>query len=131
MKVTVVCTGNVARSPVLAGLLGKLRPDLEVTSAAVGKKAVAGRRMTLKMRELVESELPELAIQHRSRVFVPGDEDLVVACAPVHVRRLGEMSYAGNIVPLSVPDPAFGGQALYQEVYIRLREEAERLAQQL
>lgn len=132
--VVVVCTGNVARSPALGTLLAEERPDLRVTSAAVGAKAAAGRRMARPMRELMTGAgYGAVAQAHRSRlladVLAAEHVDLVVCCAEVHVKRLALIPGAPPFVPVKppLPDPAFGGQAAYERVFPMIRRAAAYL----
>lgn len=133
MNVTVVCTGNVARSPALAMLLQKLRPDLHVTSAAVGRKAVDGRCCAKPMRQLLAEHagLNDAASAHRSRRYDPADRpDLVICCAKVHAERLRDIDTTVPFLmcyPL-IPDPAFGGPAAYIAAFPKILSNAERLA---
>lgn len=132
MNVTVVCTGNVARSAALGILLAAARPDLHVTSAAVGRKAAAGRRCARPMRDLLTAAGygPE-AEAHRSRLLDLTDPpDLIVATAHVHQRRLAELGSDLPVVPVEppLPDPAFGGAAAYAEVWPRIVAAAQWLA---
>lgn len=135
MHVTIICTGNVARSPALAVLLAEARPDLTVTSAAVGAKATAGRRMARPMRELLTAYgRPDAAEAHRSQLLAdfPTLPDVAVATAPVHARRLAALAPELAVVRINpIPDPAFGGAAAYARVWPLLVEAAEHLARAL
>jgi protein-tyrosine-phosphatase len=91
MNVTVVCTGNVARSPAMARVLMEMCPQHTFYSAAVGARALPGRVMACPMREiLVQHGFGEYAKAHRSKLFADRteDPDLVIACAPVHMKHL-------------------------------------------
>ena len=88
---TVVCTGNVARSPALARVLMEMCPQHTFRSAAVGMRALPGRIMALPMREImIEHGFGEFAKAHRAKLFTEraADPDLVIACATVHMKRL-------------------------------------------
>lgn len=132
MRVTVVCTGNVARSVALAALLGPLRPDLDVDSAAVGTKAKNGRRAARQMRLLLTyAGHGQLAEDHRSRVWADLPRpDLTVACAPVHLTHLHRLDPAAPTVLANptIPDPAFGGAAAYDRAWPLLVQAARHLA---
>lgn len=133
--VTVVCTGNVARSPALATLLAALRPDLYVGSAAVGAHARPGRRMARPMRQLLtEHGHPQAATTHRARLLTAlADPGLVICCAPVHTTRLAALGICAPHHQLDppVPDPAFGGGPAYLRAYALIREHAHNLATQI
>ena len=131
MRVTIVCTGNVARSPALAALLAARRPDLDVTSAAVGLRAKPGRRMARPMRDrLTAAGHADAAEQHRSALLAPDPADVVVAVAPIHSRRLADSGYPGAVLALdpAIPDPAFGGEAAYETVWPMLVGAADYLS---
>lgn len=130
-RVMVVCTGNVARSPALATLLAYARPDLTVTSAAVGARAQPGRRMARPMRELLTDHgHGYAAAQHRSHLFDPADPpDIAIAVAPVHVRRLHKLAPDVPVIRTThIPDPAFGGPPAYHRVWPLLVAAAAELA---
>ena len=133
MRVVIVCTGNVARSPALALLLSDLRPDLDVSSAAVGLKAKQGRRCARNMRLLLaEAGHVEAAENHRSRLYIdlPERPDVVVACAPIHVKRLAAVDPEANVMECSppIPDPAFGGMDSYLSAWPLLVKAAHHFA---
>lgn len=121
MRITVVCTGNVARSPALAAVLQLAHPEIDVNSAAVGRKAAAGLPMKRPMREILEREGYGDASGHRSRLlgeleFTP---DLVVCVAPVHVERVREILRGVPTLLCNpvIPDPAFGGPEAYERAW--------------
>jgi protein-tyrosine-phosphatase len=122
VRVTVVCTGNVARSPALAAVLQRRFPRSEITSAAVGRKAVAGAVMKRPMREILEREgLGWHAEHHRSRLLgeLEWDPDLVICCAPVHMQRAAEIlpGVPRMLCEPVIPDPAFGGAEAYERAW--------------
>lgn len=136
MRINIVCTGNVARSPALEILLQAARPDLTVESSAVGTNAKPGRRCALPMRELLATRSNAagiLAEAHRSRLLSDCEEpDLIVCTARIHEQRLAEQ---GNTVPYLVldpplPDPAFGGRPAYLKVWPMLLDATKVLAEQ-
>lgn len=133
--ITVVCTGNVARSAAMGILLQDARPDLQVYSAAVGAKAKRGRRMAKPMRELMaQAGFGEDAEAHRSRLLedVPSS-DLVICTAPVHLRRLQEMEDQSPHMLLdpALPDPAFGGRPAYARVWPMILDAVQNLGEVL
>jgi protein-tyrosine-phosphatase len=130
--VVVLCTGNVARSPALAALLHRSRPDLKVLSAAIGVNAKNGRLVARPMRNLLTRHGLGDAAQHRSqrwddllRVVKP---NYVVAVAQVHLHRLSAEWRERALYVGPIPDPAFGGEEAYERVWPMLEEAADRLA---
>lgn len=132
MRITIVCTGNVARSVALAALLSDYRPDLTVDSAAVGRKASPGRRAARPMRALLDQAgHGDLAEDHRSRLWADLPRpDLTVACAPVHLQHLSRLDPAAPtlLADPTIPDPAFGGLEAYERAWPLLLQAARNLA---
>lgn len=128
MRIAVVCTGNVARSPALARVLQEMYPHHTFSSAAVGLKATRGRKMAKPMREiLTQCGWGDYAETHRSKLFMDLDEPhIAIAAAPVH------MKYLAAIAPdiphmLSDPvifDPAFGTREGYERCWDLIQESA-------
>lgn len=140
MRVIVVCTGNVARSPALAEFLRFMRPDLSVESAGVGVKTRSGLRMKKPMRELLWSEewCSQLAIQdHRSRRWDeledPERIDLAVAVAPGHMKRLAILApdVPRMITVPAIKDPAYGPAEGYLLTLVQIKLAVEWLAQEI
>jgi protein-tyrosine phosphatase len=117
-RVVVVCTGNVARSPALAAILQMRCFGTDVSSAAVGRKAVAGAPVKRAMREILEREGYGDASTYRSRLLAELEwtPDLVVCCAPVHMERVREIlpGVPRTLCDPVIPDPAFGGAEAYE-----------------
>jgi protein-tyrosine phosphatase len=134
-RVTVVCTGNVARSPALAAVLQKRFPRTEVTSAAVGRKAVAGSVVKRQMREILEREGFSEAAGGRSRLLaeMEWEPDLVVCCAPVHMERTREIlpGVARMLCSPVIPDPAFGGAAMYERAWELIQAAADDILREV
>lgn len=132
MKITVVCTGNVNRSPALAIMLARQRPDFKIDSAAVGTKAKPGRPMARPMRELMAGiGFAVQAEKHRSKLLIDCEKpDLIIATAGVHVKRLIDMAYPVDVLALTppLPDPAFG---THDQVFPAIRAAAFYLARDL
>lgn len=102
MKILMVCTGNLCRSPMAEGLL---RHELErrgckdINVSSVGTWAAFGDSATRDAVAVLESRGIDLRA-HKSRGLSPGDladADLVVAMTSVHVREL--LNLAPEIEP--------------------------------
>ena len=63
-RIVCVCTGNICRSPLAAGLLKKQAPALTVSSAGIG--AVVGGEMPAEAARIAQREALDLA-DHRGR----------------------------------------------------------------
>lgn len=120
-RVTVVCTGNVARSPALAAVLHKLLPDIVVTSAAVGRRAVAGAPVKRAMRQIMEREGYGDWAGHRSILLaeMEWEPDLLICVAPVHMQRVKEImpGVSSTLCNPVIPDPAFGEAGAYERAW--------------
>jgi protein-tyrosine-phosphatase len=120
-RVVVVCTGNVARSPALAAVLQARRPDLDVSSAAVGRRAVVGAPVKRAMRDILIREGFTEAAEGRSRLLaeLEWEPDLIVCCAAVHMERAKEILYGvpRTLCDPVIPDPAFGGTEAYEAAW--------------
>lgn len=135
-RIVVVCTGNIARSPALAAVLGKRCDDLDVSSAAVGRKAVAGLPMKRRMREILAREgLGVEAEGHRSKLLTELEwtPDLLIAVAPVHMSRLAEIlpDVPRILCEPPIPDPAFGGPEAYEIAWHLIQQAADGMLQGL
>lgn len=97
MKVLMVCTGNICRSPMAEVMLRselerRGRRDVEISSA--GTWAAFGHPAQPEAREVLRARGIELD-GHRSRPLDPEElaaADLVVAMTSVHARELRELS---------------------------------------
>lgn len=117
LRVLVVCTGNVCRSPLVERLLAaRLGGGVEVTSA--GTQALVGEAMTPLTAELVQASGAD-ATGHRARQL---DEDLlggaldlvltatrahradVLRVRPVLLRRTYTVREAGRLASLLAPE---------------------------
>lgn len=129
MQIVVVCTGNIIRSPALAGIMQAHRPEHEWLSAAVGRKAVAGQRMRKPMREIMHAAgYGDYADAHRSRLLqdLGGRPDLIIGVAPKHLKRLEELApdVPRILTQPAIIDPVRGGPELYLQTWKQLRQAA-------
>lgn len=128
-RVTVVCTGNVARSPALAAVLAGLLPDVAITSAAVGRRAVAGAPVKRAMRAIMEREGYGGRAGHRAILLaeIEWTPDLIVCCAPVHMDRAREIlpGVPRTLCDPVIPDPAFGDAGSYERAWELIKAAAD------
>jgi protein-tyrosine-phosphatase len=97
MKVLMVCTGNICRSPMAEWLLrSELEkrgcPDVEVSSA--GTWALWGSTATTEATEVMRARGIDMSL-HRSQPLEVEDAlnaDLIVVMTSVHVREVGDLA---------------------------------------
>lgn len=138
MKILLVCTGNVCRSPLAEGMLRAMlaekgRGDIAVssagTSAATGDPASEGSY-------LVALEHGVDLSPHSARLLTRGlidDADLILVMGEQHARTVHDMGgagrvhllgrYAGREMPEAVVEDPFGGDIEdYRRTYEQLAE---------
>lgn len=145
-RILVVCTGNICRSPMAAGLLDNLisgqdDPEIEVDSAGIGAW------MGLPASEEAIAVCKEKGIdisQHRSqpiRKYNIASSQLVLACARDHLRYLHKFApeHKQKIVLLknfgrkdvvaddSIADPIGKNHEFYSTVYADIEKEIKRI----
>jgi protein-tyrosine phosphatase len=134
IRVTFVCTGNICRSPMAEHVLRRFVEDegldVEVDSSGTdgwhtGDPADSRTVATLRRAGYTSS--------HEARQFRPlwfNSYDLIIALDEGHYRDLRSMapsaeardkvsllrSFDPSAVDLNVPDPYYGGKALFEEV---------------
>lgn len=131
MKVIVVCTGNVARSPALAHILQEKYPRHTFDSAAVGVRALPGRVMARPMRQILTEEgFGDYAEAHRSQLLadvMDRNYELAVACTPIHVKHLHRIApdLTSVLCQPVIHDPAFHGEERYRACWELILQAAE------
>ncbi|MGM0647551.1 MAG: low molecular weight protein-tyrosine-phosphatase [Bacteroidota bacterium] len=150
MKILTVCLGNICRSPMAEGILRKKiqQRNLAVTVDSAGTSAYhAGELPDLRARETLQEF--DIAIEDlRSRPFVKEDfarYDLILAMdeenyntilgmaenagEKARVKMLMNYLYPGQNI--SVPDPYFGGDQGFYDVYHMLDQATDKLLESL
>jgi protein-tyrosine phosphatase len=133
LRVAVVCTGNVARSPALAAILQRkyAGDGILIESAAVGRKAVTGQPVKRAMRQILLREGYAEAAEHRSVLLgeLSWTPDIVVGVARVHAERIAEImpDVRSLLCDPLIPDPAFGGNEGYEQTWQLLQQAAQNL----
>ncbi len=136
MRVLVVCTGNVCRSPLAAAMLtqrlaARGRTDIEVSSAGT---AAADGEPASEGSYLVALEHGLDLSAHKARVLSRGmadDADLLLGMSEHHVQRCEEFggarrsfllgSYAGRKGRAAIVEDPFGGDLReYRETWAQL-----------
>ena len=99
LRILMVCTGNICRSPLAELLLRTRLADLGALVSSAGTRAAAGHRMTAEARHLaVHLGVPERdADAHRSQLLTESqlaDPDLILAMTRDHRRAIVELAPA-------------------------------------
>lgn len=146
MKILMVCLGNICRSPLAEGILAHKAKEAglkwEVDSAGTNGYHVgeAPHQLSQKVAKLNGIDICE----QRARQFVKEDfdrYDLLYAMADdvlEDMKRIGKEKYDGNKAILfleelhpgqfkSVPDPWYGTEPGYHEVYALINETCEKI----
>ncbi len=137
--VLLVCTGNMCRSPMAAGLLRGLFPSDEVRVISAGTVAAEG----LPPSENAERAMEEIGVEifgHRSQPLtwrLLEEADLVLVMALEHLDFIESMGFKGENIYLlrefaggqggDIPDPIGGDLDLYREVLRMIKWELERV----
>jgi protein-tyrosine phosphatase len=141
MKILMVCLGNICRSPLAEGILQKLANaknlNWKVDSAGTNglHNGEAPHRLSQKVARLHSIDIS----QQRSRKFTKDDiknYDLIFAMANDvmdDIQRIAGASFDTTKVKLflnnnmDVPDPWYGGENGYHEVYDIIKERCEEI----
>jgi len=137
--VLLVCTGNMCRSPMAAGLLRNLSAPDGVRVLSAGTGAVPG----LPPSENATKAMEELGIgisEHRSQPLTWNlleEADLILVMELEHLEFIRGMGYGGEDLHLlrdfaagpggDIPDPIGGDLALYRRVLQMIKGELERV----
>ena len=96
-EILTVCTGNICRSPLAAGLLHARLADLGAVVGSAGTRGLASAEMTPEAVKiaLALGVLPDVAAAHRSRFLTEahlGSPDLILAMTREHRRAVAELA---------------------------------------
>ena len=99
LKVLVVCTANICRSPVAAALLTHLLQNRQIEVTSVGTRAIAGREIDSTMLSLMNARgFPGISA-HRSRGMLPSHvagADLILCMEWLHLDQIGR-EYSASV----------------------------------
>lgn len=141
MRILMVCLGNICRSPLAEGILrSKLNEEFFIDSAGIGPWHV-GKEPDKRSVSVAEKYGIDISSQ-RARQFSPNDFDefdLILAMDSSNYSDIIVMAKTDeqrNKVRLilddqDVPDPYFGEDDGFEEVYILLEEAAEKIVHEL
>ena len=148
MKILMVCLGNICRSPLAEGILslkGK-RLSLEVDSAGTAAYHI-GKKPDIRSIEIANKYTVDLN-QQRARQFSRADFDKfdiiyamdtnnyahLISLASSETERNKIRMILNEINPKayqSVPDPYYGGENGFQDVYNMLDKACEKIIQNI
>ena len=148
VQILFVCTGNICRSPMGAGLLkAKLDPDLakKVHIVSAGTYAMNGLPASSNA-QMVAREFGVDLTDHNSQVLTPyliSHSDLILVMSPEHAEIIHQMDPTSRIRTFLlkefgrpraradsdsvVHDPIGGDADVYQQVYQELDDEITRI----
>lgn len=149
MKILMVCLGNICRSPLAEGILRKHaeRSGLEWIVDSAGTNGLHDGEPPHRLSQKVAAMNGIDISRQRSRRFRPSDMedfDLILSMEPEVTRWIGRISgsrFDSSKVKLfmdiarpgeglEVPDPWYGGESGYHEVYRLLDEGCALLVRQ-
>ena len=150
MKILMVCLGNICRSPMADGLLRKKVADngldIEVDSAGTSgfhegdapdsRMRTTAREMGCPIDDLRSRPFVEADFDRFDRIYVMDESNRrnVLAMARnesdlAKVEMILNVSYPG--MDMEVPDPYYGGEQGFIEVYNLLDEATDRILEEL
>lgn len=148
MKILMVCLGNICRSPLAEGILSEkaINLDIEVDSAGTAGYHI-GKQPDIRSIEIAKKHNIDLSNQ-RARQFNRADFDkfdIIYAMDTsnfAHLISLASNETERNKVRLilnevnpesceSVPDPYYGGENGFQEVYNMLDKACDKIIENI
>ncbi len=137
--VLLVCTGNMCRSPMAAGLLQEFTAPDGVRVVSAGTGAMPGLPPSENAARVME-EMGIAISDHRSQPLtwrLLEEADLILVMELEHLEFIREMGFTGENLYLlrdfaagpggDIPDPIGGDLALYRKVLQMIKEELERV----
>lgn len=141
MKILMVCLGNICRSPLAEGILrSKLSEEFFIDSAGTGDWHV-GKSPDKRSVSIAKKYGIDISTQ-RARQFNPKDFDEfdlifvmdesnyedVISLAKTEIHRSKVKLILGDFKNKNVPDPYYGGDEGFENVYQMLDEVSEQIA---
>ena len=148
MKILMVCLGNICRSPLAEGILVHKTKSLNIEVDSAGTAAYhVGELPDVRSIEIAKKYNIDLN-KHRARQFSRVDFDkfdVIYAMDTnnyAHLISLSSNDYERSSIRLilneinpnlyeSVPDPYYGGENGFQDVYNMLNEACEKIIQNI
>ena len=143
MKILFVCLGNICRSPMAEGIYNHLVPGKKADSAGTAAYHIGERpdHRTLKELKTHGIETPHLAQKVRPEHFDQFDylvamdrsnyEDLLAISGSQEHKVLLMRDFDPQVNDGNVPDPYYGGQSDFTEVYEILDRSIKRMIEEL
>lgn len=132
MKILFVCSGNAYRSPLAEALLKKLRPDLEVDSAGLRAVIPISRQVREYLAKRDTAQYLKKAPQSITEKKL-GEYDLIIAMEHVHANAVLSVcpECETKIVEWNIEDPYFLEKEDAENIYVRIENKVEELAESL
>jgi protein-tyrosine phosphatase len=145
-KILMVCLGNICRSPVAAGILrDKVKQtglNIIVHSAGTSNYHIGESADERSKRNALKNQVD--ISDHRARQFVADDferYDIIYAMDEENLRNIQKLAPGDHLLPkakmildelhpgkkLPVPDPYFGGEEGFQQVFDLLNEVCDKI----
>ena len=148
MKILMVCLGNICRSPLAEGILSSKEKHLNIEVDSAGTAAYhIGKQPDIRSTEIANKYVIDLN-QQRARQFSRADFDefdIIYAMDTNNYAHLISLAYSeternkirmilNEINPnsyQSVPDPYYGGNNGFQDVYNMLDKSCDKIIQNI
>ena len=148
MKILMVCLGNICRSPLAEGILSSKGKHLKIEVDSAGTAAYhIGKQPDIRSIEIANKYAIDLN-QQRARQFSRADFDEfdiiyamdtnnyahLVSLASSEIERNKIRMILNEINPKSyqsVPDPYYGGENGFQDIYNMLNKACEKIIQNI
>ena len=146
LKILVICTANICRSPVAQVFLSRLLAGKDVQASSAGTLAVDGNRADPNMQILMNTHYPEISPQlsnHVSRALMSShlsSADLVLCMEQSHIDWVNKVQpiAIGKTKLLShwsnreaIADPIGGSEQDYQQWFFQMESECMLWAQKI
>lgn len=142
IKILVLCTANICRSPMAQRLLSRALQDYEVIVNSAGLQADYGHRMDATVKELLQADGFEELDEHVSEPYVKHmaqSHDLFLVMEQHHLDSLqrvapevtGRAYLIGHWSGSEIADPVNQDRVYYEEAYQKIAKGVQEWKQKL